>query len=265
MIEPNYLPFILIGGGIIFVVLFFHYVPFFLWLSAKVSGVRISLVQLFLMRIRNVPPYVIVPAMIEAHKAGLSNITRDELEAHYMAGGHVEKVVHALVSASKANIELSFQMAAEEHQRHQIRHPLHAGHVVAAGLILHVDAGIDDIDNCHQQTEEADFIAVEWYRERQGEDDVGSREVFGPQERLAAKLDGRGEEREHGDEHRHLQQQRQTAREWARAGTAVERHCLLLALHGVFLTGIFVVDFLDFGSENPHLGLRLEALEGEGE
>ncbi len=91
MIEPNYLPFILIGGGIIFVVLFFHYVPFFLWLSAKVSGVRISLVQLFLMRIRNVPPYVIVPAMIEAHKAGLSNITRDELEAHYMAGGHVEK------------------------------------------------------------------------------------------------------------------------------------------------------------------------------
>ena len=91
MIEPNYLPFILIGGGIIFVILFFHYVPFFLWLSAKVSGVRISLIQLFLMRIRNVPPYVIVPAMIEAHKAGLSTITRDELEAHYMAGGHVEK------------------------------------------------------------------------------------------------------------------------------------------------------------------------------
>ena len=44
-------------------------------------------------------------------KAGLKNITRDELEAHYLAGGHVEKVVHALVSASKANIELSFQMA----------------------------------------------------------------------------------------------------------------------------------------------------------
>ena len=85
--------------------------PFFLWLSAKVSGVDISLVQLFLMRIRNVPPHIIVPAMIEAHKAGLSNITRDELEAHYMAGGHVERVVHALVSASKANIELTFQMA----------------------------------------------------------------------------------------------------------------------------------------------------------
>ena len=110
MINPAYLPFILAGGVIIFLVIFFHYVPFFLWLSAKVSGVKISLIQLFLMRIRNVPPYVIVPAMIEAHKAGLSTITRDELEAHYMAGGHVEKVVHALVSASKANIDLSFQM-----------------------------------------------------------------------------------------------------------------------------------------------------------
>ena len=110
-IEPMYLTILLIAGGIILLVLFFHYVPFFLWLSAKVSGVNISLVQLFLMRIRNVPPYIIVPGMIEAHKAGLKNITRDELEAHYLAGGHVEKVVHALVSASKANIELSFQMA----------------------------------------------------------------------------------------------------------------------------------------------------------
>ena len=111
IIDPNLIPFILAGGGIIFLFIFFHYVPFFLWLSAKVSGVDISLVQLFLMRIRNVPPHIIVPAMIEAHKAGLSNITRDELEAHYMAGGHVERVVHALVSASKANIELTFQMA----------------------------------------------------------------------------------------------------------------------------------------------------------
>lgn len=100
-VEPMYLTIFLIAGGIIFLVLFFHYVPFFLWLSAKVSGVNISLVQLFLMRIRNVPPYIIVPGMIEAHKAGLSNITRDELEAHYLAGGHVERVVHALVSASR--------------------------------------------------------------------------------------------------------------------------------------------------------------------
>ena len=111
--DPStmYLTAFIIVGGIIFLVLFFHYVPFFLWLSAKVSGVNISLVQLFLMRIRNVPPYIIVPGLIEAHKAGLSNITRDELEAHYLAGGHVEKGVHALVSASKANIDLTFQIA----------------------------------------------------------------------------------------------------------------------------------------------------------
>jgi Uncharacterized protein conserved in bacteria len=102
---------IAIAGGVLFLALFFHYVPFFLWLSAKVSGVNISLIQLFLMRIRKVPPYVIVPGLIEAHKAGLQNITRDGLEAHYLAGGHVERVVHSLVSASKANIDLSFQMA----------------------------------------------------------------------------------------------------------------------------------------------------------
>ena len=87
-----YLIILLAVGGLVFLILFFHYVPFFLWLSAKVSGVNISLVQLFLMRIRKVPPYVIVPGLIEAHKAGLSNITRDELEAHYLAGGHVEKL-----------------------------------------------------------------------------------------------------------------------------------------------------------------------------
>ncbi|MDD4921462.1 MAG: flotillin-like protein FloA [Bacteroidales bacterium] len=96
---------------VLLVVLFFYYVPFFLWLSAKVSGVNISLIQLFLMRIRKVPPQRIVNALIEGHKAGLKDLKRDELEAHFLAGGHIEKVVHAMVSASKANIDLSFQMA----------------------------------------------------------------------------------------------------------------------------------------------------------
>lgn len=91
--------------------IFFYFVPFFLWLSAQVSGVHISLIQLFLMRIRHVPPNVIVPCMIEAHKAGIKNITRDKLEAHYMTGGHVQRVVHALVSANKANLDLSFEKA----------------------------------------------------------------------------------------------------------------------------------------------------------
>ena len=93
-----YLPIVLIVGGIIFLILFFHYVPFFLWLSAKVSGVNISLIQLFLMRIRNVPPYIIVPGIIEAHKAGLKNITRDELEAHYLAGRDVFEAVQMSVN-----------------------------------------------------------------------------------------------------------------------------------------------------------------------
>jgi len=109
--DSNFMPLILLAAAVFLLILFFYYVPFLLWISAKVSGVNISLVQLFLMRIRNVPPGVIARAMIEAHKAGLKTLTRDELEAHYLAGGHVERVVHALVSASKANIDLTFQMA----------------------------------------------------------------------------------------------------------------------------------------------------------
>ncbi|MCQ2227406.1 MAG: flotillin-like protein FloA [Bacteroidales bacterium] len=98
-------------GAFIFLLLFFYYVPIVLWFSAIVSGVHVSLIQLMLMRIRKVPPSIIVQAMIEAHKAGLAQIRRDELEAHFLAGGHVRNVVHALVSANKANINLTFQMA----------------------------------------------------------------------------------------------------------------------------------------------------------
>ncbi|MBS2212261.1 flotillin-like protein FloA [Carboxylicivirga mesophila] len=104
-------PIFLIAAIIVVVFLFLYYVPILLWFSALVSGVRISLIQLVLMRIRKVPPGIIVRALIEASKAGLSEIKRDELEAHYLAGGHVESVVHALVSAAKANIDLNFQMA----------------------------------------------------------------------------------------------------------------------------------------------------------
>ncbi len=103
--------FLIAAAVVILLCVFFYYCPFFLWISARVSGVRISLVQLVLMRIRKVPASVIVRALIEAHKAGLTDVNRDALEAHYLAGGNVEKVVHALVSASKANIELGFQMA----------------------------------------------------------------------------------------------------------------------------------------------------------
>ena len=88
----------------------FYFIPIGLWFSALVSGVRISLLQLILMRWRKVPPSTIVSAMIEGTKAGLT-LNANELEAHYLAGGNVPNVVHALVSAQKASIMLDFKMA----------------------------------------------------------------------------------------------------------------------------------------------------------
>ena len=96
--------------GLIAIWLIFYFIPVGLWFSALVSGVKISLLQLILMRWRKVPPSVIVSSMIEGTKAGL-NLDPNELEAHYLAGGNVTNVVHALVSAQKANIVLDFKMA----------------------------------------------------------------------------------------------------------------------------------------------------------
>ncbi|MDX9908230.1 MAG: flotillin-like protein FloA [Mariniphaga sp.] len=100
----------LIIGIIVLLIIILYFIPIGLWFSALVSGVRISLLQLFLMRFRKVPPGVIVRALIEGTKAGVP-LNRNELEAHHLAGGHVANVVHALVSASKANIDLTFKMA----------------------------------------------------------------------------------------------------------------------------------------------------------
>jgi uncharacterized protein YqfA (UPF0365 family) len=100
----------MIVGILVLLIIFLYFVPVGLWFSALVSGVRISLMQLFLMRFRKVPPGVIVRAMIEGTKAGIP-LNRNDLEAHFLAGGHVANVVHALVSAAKANIQLSFNMA----------------------------------------------------------------------------------------------------------------------------------------------------------
>ena len=100
----------IIAGAIVGLWIILYFIPVGLWFSALVSGVRISLLQLVLMRWRRVPPPVIVRALIEGTKAGIT-LSRNSLEAHYLAGGRVEKVVHALVSAAKANIDLPFQMA----------------------------------------------------------------------------------------------------------------------------------------------------------
>ena len=94
--------------GLIILLWFF---PVTLWFQALISGVRISLIQLVLMRWRKVPPGTIVMAMVTGTKAGLT-LDANELEAHYLAKGNVPKVVNALISADKANIMLDFKMAA---------------------------------------------------------------------------------------------------------------------------------------------------------
>ena len=99
-----------IAGGLFLLWIILYLIPVGLWFQALVSDVKISLLQLVLMRWRKVPPTVIVSAMIEGKKAGIE-LYRDLLEALYLAGGHVAQVVHALVSASKANIDLTFQIA----------------------------------------------------------------------------------------------------------------------------------------------------------
>lgn len=88
----------------------FVFIPVGLWFSALVSGVRVPLIQLVLMRWRKIPPAIIVNNMIAATKAGLE-VNRNELEAHFLAGGRVKPVIVALISADKANIQLSFKMA----------------------------------------------------------------------------------------------------------------------------------------------------------
>jgi len=90
--------------------LFLYFFPVNLWITALFSGVRVSLFELVFMRIRRVPPRVIVESMITATKAGLQ-VTTSEIETHYLAGGNVPSVIRALISADKANIQLSFKQA----------------------------------------------------------------------------------------------------------------------------------------------------------
>lgn len=96
---------------IIAIFVFLYFVPVNLWITALFSGVRVGLFDLVFMRIRKVPPRIIVESLITATKAGL-NITTSDLETHYLAGGHVPSVIKALISAHMANIDLSFQQAA---------------------------------------------------------------------------------------------------------------------------------------------------------
>jgi uncharacterized protein YqfA (UPF0365 family) len=108
MTDPS-LIFIIIGV-VVALFIFFYFLPINLWFTAQLSGVRVSLLNLLLMRLRKVSPSLVVNSMIISTKAGL-NITSNEIETHYLAGGNVNRVIKALISADKANIPLSFKSA----------------------------------------------------------------------------------------------------------------------------------------------------------
>ncbi len=93
------------------VAVLFSFIPVGLWISALAAGVRIGIFTLVGMRLRRVPPGQIVGPLIKADKAGL-DITVNQLEAHYLAGGNVDRVVNALIAAERANIPLAFERAA---------------------------------------------------------------------------------------------------------------------------------------------------------
>jgi uncharacterized protein YqfA (UPF0365 family) len=97
-------------GAIILFFVFLYFVPINLWITALFSGVKVGLFDLVFMRIRKVPPRVVVESLITATKAGLE-ISSNDLETHYLAGGNVPNVIRALISADKANINLSFKQA----------------------------------------------------------------------------------------------------------------------------------------------------------
>jgi uncharacterized protein YqfA (UPF0365 family) len=97
-------------GAIILFFLFMYFVPVGLWITAVFAGVKVTIGSLIGMRIRKVPPGIIVNSLITANKAGLK-VTTNELETHYLAGGDVPNVIRALISAEKANISLDFKQA----------------------------------------------------------------------------------------------------------------------------------------------------------
>ncbi|MFS0612643.1 flotillin-like protein FloA [Lederbergia ruris] len=97
--------------GIIVLLVLFTFVPIGLWVSALAAGVKIGIVTLIGMRLRRVIPGRVVNPLIKAHKAGIQ-VTTNQLESHYLAGGNVDRVVNALIAAQRANIELTFERAA---------------------------------------------------------------------------------------------------------------------------------------------------------
>jgi len=103
--------FAIICAIVIFLWLFFSFIPVALWISAVAANVKVGILTLVGMRLRRVPPVKMVIPQIKAVKAGL-NISINKLEAHYLAGGNVDRVINALIAAQRANIALEFERAA---------------------------------------------------------------------------------------------------------------------------------------------------------
>ena len=109
--EPNVgLIAAIVIGVILFLILFFSFIPLGLWISAAASGVRVGLFTLIGMKIRKVRPARIINPLIKATKAGLS-LSINKMEAHYLAGGNVDRVANALIAAQRAGIPLDFEKA----------------------------------------------------------------------------------------------------------------------------------------------------------
>jgi len=109
--SPTALVVLIVIAIIIFMSLFSYFIPVGLWITAYFSGVKVRILRdLVGMRLRKVNPHLIIRPMISATKAGIA-VDINKLEAHYLAGGNVERVVNALISADKANINLSFERA----------------------------------------------------------------------------------------------------------------------------------------------------------
>ncbi|MCK6257758.1 flotillin-like protein FloA [Fictibacillus sp. WQ 8-8] len=102
---------VLIGVIVIVLAVLFTFVPVALWISALAAGVRVGIFTLIGMRLRRVIPSRVINPLIKAQKAGL-NLTTNQLESHYLAGGNVDRVVNALIAAHRADIELSFERSA---------------------------------------------------------------------------------------------------------------------------------------------------------
>lgn len=104
-------PVIVVALILIALVILFTFVPVALWISALAAGVKVGLFTLVGMRLRRVVPSRVINPLIKAYKAGL-NVTTNQLESHYLAGGNVDRVVNALIAAHRANITLTFERGA---------------------------------------------------------------------------------------------------------------------------------------------------------